>query len=86
MMVCQNIKEAMEAAQHAEKEELQGLYPSACRVMADYIRTLYRRVPLKPGQNSEPVQYAGVYVTQWGRTTEPTDAFVEAYSDMEVDI
>ena len=76
-MICNTIAEALKAAEQAKTEDLMGLYPSACRVMADYINTLYRRVPLETGKDSIPVQFVGVYVTRWGKDDEPTDAFVE---------
>ena len=43
---------------------------------------LYRRVELNAnGETDEPVQFVGVYVTQWGRASEPTVAFVEWQED-----
>ena len=77
-MICNTIAEALKAAEQAKTEDLMGLYPSACRVMAEYIGKLYRRVPLESGKDSVPVQFVGVYVTQWGKVDEPTDAFIEA--------
>lgn len=39
-MVTNNLRDALAAAEQAKADGLQGLYPSACIVMADFIRRI----------------------------------------------
>jgi hypothetical protein len=75
-MICRTVGEALEAAEQAEEQDLRGLYPSAVRVLARELMTLYRSVELdEDGGTETPVQYVGVYVLNWGKRAEPQVAF-----------